>query len=450
MTPPLNPLRILLVNGGDAGNGAFNAAWNLFKAYRDRGHVSRLAVGTKHRTDPDVRAIPGDSRARRWAVIWTAMGDALLSIESKIPRGVGPLGRLLGEMGHPGRLLNRWQGVDDYDYPGSWRILDLWPDRPDVVHCHTLFGGYFDLRALPWLSSQVPVVLTPHDAWYLSGHCAHSLSCERWKIGCGRCPDLTLLPAVQRDATAYNWQRKREIYRRSRLYVATPSRWLMEKVEESILMEAIVDLRVIPNGVDLTIFRPAKKEMVRRKLGLPVDAKILLFVAVFARSNTYKDYPTVRDAALRVAEHLRGEQVFVLTLGENAAPERIGNVEFRFVPPQYDSNTVASYYQAADVCVHAAHAETASIALMEAMACGKPSVATAVGGIPEIIEDGKTGYLVPYRDAETMAERVQGLLTDPTKLKRFEANAIEGAQKFDLNRQADAYLQWFAQIAGKP
>jgi len=450
MRPRFDPLQILQVSTGDMGTGESNVAWNLFTAYRNRGHISRLAVSIKRRTEPNVKVIPTDSPTSPWSFFWTTTGDALLSMESKIPRAVGPLGRLMREVAFPKHMLNRWQGIEDFDYPGSWHLLDMWPDRPDVVQCHALHGSYFDLRSLPRLSSQVPVAFTLHDAWYLSGHCAHSLSCERWKTGCGRCPDLTLDPAVRRDATAYNWERKREIYRKSRLYIATPSKWLMKKVEDSILLEAALELRVIPNGVDLSIWRPAEKETLRRKMGLPVDAKILLFVAVPVQSNTYKDYPTVRAAGLRVAEHLRGEQILVLTVGENALPQRIGNVEFRFIPPQHDSSSVASYYQAADVYVHAAHAETFPLALIEAMACGKPVVATAVGGIPEVIEDGRTGYLVPYQDAESMADRVEGLLTDPTKLKRFERNATEGAQRFDINRQADEYLRWFARIAGKP
>ena len=109
----------------------------------------------------------------------------------------------------------------------------------------------------------MPTVLTLHDAWLLSGHCAHSFDCERWKTGCGECPDLTIEPAIRRDATADNWVRKRDIYARSRLYVATPSPWLMGRVEQSMLAPAVEQARVIPNGVDLSVFRPADKRSIR-------------------------------------------------------------------------------------------------------------------------------------------------------------------------------------------
>ena len=445
-TSSVRPLQILQISRGDTYGGAAKVAWNLFRAYRDRGHLSRLAVSIKRSNDPDVEALPAQIPANPWARAWNGIGESLISLESRIRRGLGPLGRLFQQIGQPNHVLNRWQGIEDFDYPGSWRILDLRQDRPDVVHFHTLHGDYFDLRALPWLSSVVPVVLTLHDAWLLSGHCAHSLDCERWKTGCGRCPYLDVHPAVRRDETAYNWQRKREIYRNSSLHIAAPSKWLMEKVEQSILMEGAVELRLIPNGVDLSIFRPAEKDAVRRKLGLPLSAKILLFVATPARRNAYKDFPTIQGAGLRVGERLKAEHVLVLTLGEDAPSEQVGNVEFRFIPPQYDSNLVACYYQAADLYVHAAQAETFPNAVLEAMACGKPTVATAVGGIPEAIENGRTGYLVPYRDAEAMADRIEELLADATKRKGFEEKCIEAAQGFDLNRQADAYLRWYVEL----
>ncbi len=74
-------------------------------------------------------------------------------------------------------------------------------DTPaQIVQCHNLHGGYFDLRALQWLSARVPTLLTLHDMWTLTGHCAHALGCDRWRTGCGRCPDLKLDPAIRADA----------------------------------------------------------------------------------------------------------------------------------------------------------------------------------------------------------------------------------------------------------
>ncbi len=352
-------------------------------------------------------------------------------------------------MANPGHALDWWRGTEDFDYPGTWRLLDLPPERPQVLHCHNLHGSYFDLRALPWLSGQLPVVLTLHDPWLLSGHCGHSFDCERWKTGCGRCPDLTIYPAVRRDATASNWQRKRDIYSRSRLRIATPSRWLMRRVEQSILSAGMVDARVIPNGVDLDVFHPADREEARSQLGLPRDAQMLLFAANGIRSNIWKDYVTMRAAIAKVAARLSDEKILFVALGEEGPTEFIEGAEIRFVPYERDPRTVARFYQAADVYLHATRADNFPLTVLEALACGIPVVATEVGGIPEQVKDGQSGFLVPPADAASMATAVDALLSDDALRRRFSAQAARDAgERFDLNRQAEEYLKWYQEFLG--
>jgi glycosyltransferase involved in cell wall biosynthesis len=345
------------------------------------------------------------------------------------------------------RELGRELGREDFNFPGSRKLLQLPPQRPDIVHCHNLHGNYFDLRMLPRFSREVPVILTLHDAWLLSGHCAHSFACERWRMGCGACPDLTIYPVIRRDATAYNWRRKRDIYRRSRLYVATPSHWLMDKARQSMLSPAILQARVIPYGVDTSSFHPANRELARAELGLPPNADVLLFTANGIRRNIWKDYVTMREALARLAAFRNDRQVLFIALGEDAPPETIGHAEVRFVPYQKDAQRVARYYQAVDVYVHAAKADTFPNTVLEALACGTPVVATAVGGIPEQIEDGVTGFLTPMGNSEMMADRVVRLLTDHDLRGRMGAQATGIAQRrFDLNRQVNDYLGWYQEI----
>ena len=437
------PLRILQVSTYDTSGGAERVALNLFRAYRARGIDSWLAVGHKVGTDPNVVQIPNQTELGRWARFWQQVGT---SLDSGVP-GSATLARLAAGVGEPGRSLDARRGVEDFRFPGTWRLMGLTPRRPSVLHCHNLHGRYFDLRALSWLSNQLPVVLTLHDAWLLSGHCAHSLECERWRIGCGHCPDLTLAPAVRRDATAHNWKRKREIFERSRLYVATPSAWLMRKVKDSMLANALVASRVIPNGVDLDVFHPLERPSARAALGIPDDARVILFAATDVRRNPWKDYETIREAAVRASARLAGQSVLLLAIGEAAPHERLGSVELRFLPQEADVESVARCFQAADVYAHAARADTFPNTVLEALACGTPVVATAVGGIPEQIEDGRTGFLVPAGNSEAMAERLTELLVDRDLGQRIAARSVEDARRrFDLRRQVDACLDWYSEL----
>jgi len=439
-------LRILQVNTFDNLGGAARVAWSLHQAYLERGLHARVAVGWKFSDDPNIHLVPNDDCRSQWARIWLAIANVPSPLVSTISWPVR-LRSWLRWIGQPRRFLEIQRGYEDFDYPGTWRILDMPTHHHEIIHCHNLHGDYFDLKALPWLNQQAPVIMTFHDAWFLSGHCAHSLDCERWKTGCGCCPYLTLYPPIWRDETAYNWRRKQAIYSKSRLHVATPSRWLMQKVEQSMIAPAVMEARVIPNGVDLSVFHPADKRGVRAVLGVPQDARVLLFTAHNIRHNIWKDYQTMRSAIARVSERLPGQRVLFFALGEEAPTERIGQAEVRFVPYQKDPETVARYYQAADIYLHSARADTFPNTVLEALTCGIPVVATEVGGIPEQVRDNVTGLLVPPGGAEAMTEAILLLLTDEALRKRLGYDAGQDAQiRFGLSRQVDAYLEWYHAI----
>jgi len=457
-------LRLLLVSTADQGGGAENSAWSLYNTYRRNGHESWLAVGSKRTQDPHVVPIPNETHRSSWARFWMRASTRLETSRFRIPKILRVQG-LCGCIGEPRRWLEAKRGFEDFNYPGTWKLLEL-TGSPDILHCYNLHQNYFDLRVLPWLTEQKPVILDLRDAWLLSGHCAHSFDCDRWKTGCGQCPDLTIYPSISRDGTAYNWQIKRKIFARSRVYIATPSRWLMQKVQESMLAPAIIESRVIPTGIDLSIFHRSDKQRIKSQLQIPQNARVLLFAANGVRRNIWKDFATMREAVRIYSERFRERQALLfIALGENGPSERIGEAEIHFVPHLKNPVDVASYYQAADLYLHAATADTFPRAVLEALACGTPVVATNVGGIPEQINsldsktsinsDSPTGILVRYADSQEMANGIERLLSNDVLRQMLSENATRDAgERFDLAKQADKYLAWYreilhSQLAGK-
>ena len=437
--------RILQVNKSDRESGAEAICNALHLAYLARGYDAWLAVGTRHTTMPHVKPIPPYSSWNLWASGWAHLAQRLLS--AKHSPGSVRLGHLARHLVHPQNFIAKLRGHEPMHYPGTWQLPHLAPGPIDLLHLHNLHGDYFDLRALPWLSRQFPTVVTLHECWLLTGHCVYPLDCPRWNAGCGQCPDLRRYVQVLRDATAANRQRKREIYAQSRLYIATPSRWLMQQVEHSMLMPAIVDARVIHNGIDTDTFVPGSREAARQALGIPVDACVLLFAANGVRQNPYKDYQTLRAAIGRVAERYRARPIYFLALGEDAPDETEGAAVIRFMPFQRDMTTLARYYQAADIYLHAAKGEVWGLTITEALACGIPVVATDVGGIAEQIRAEETGLLVPPADPVRMAEAILDLLAhDDRRVTLGTAAATDAHARFSVARMVDGYLAWYEEI----
>ncbi|MDD4538177.1 MAG: glycosyltransferase [Lentisphaeria bacterium] len=434
-------MRILQVNTADRGGGAEGSAWNLFDRYRAAGQLSWLAVGRKYSNDPDVLEIPR-GRANSALGRLLQQGAAVArNQEGRVP-GMRRLARGLDRLAWPERLADWWHGRDEALFPGCADLPGLCPAPPDIIHCHNLHGWYFDLGVLPALSQRQPLILNLRDSWAITGHCAYFVDCERWRQGCGQCPHLDVYPACRRDATAANWQHKAAIYAQSRLYVTAPSQWLLTQARQSMLPAA--EYRVIANGIDTACFCPGDRAAARAALGLPADAPTVLFASA-SSTNIYKDPATMALAILAMAERVPGLQV--LCVGAALPDRALTRLAIRQVPYVRDPQKMAQLYRAADLFVHTAKAEAFGKTVTEAMACGTPVVASAVGGIVEQVIAGETGYLCPAGDAAAMANAAaEFFAADAGRQAAMRAATAQRGTAFSLDRQVRAFLSWYEEI----
>ena len=439
------PLNILQVNTLDLGGGAEQIAKDLLQAYQSAGYLAWLAVGQKRSQDGAVIQIPIVTDDSLWAIACLKLRSLLAPWHDKV-RGIARLRKNLLDLSTGSDVIAHWLGMEEFHYPGSKTLLSLPGKKIDIVQLHNLHGHYFDLRSVSELSQKVPVVITMHDAWLLSGNCAHSFTCEKWQTGCGACPDIHIYPGLTRDTTALNWRRKKGIFAHSKIYLASPSQWLLDKAMQSLLAPAVIEARVIPNGVDLTIFKPGNQVGARERLDISLDAKVILFAANGIKRNIFKDYATIQSAITLLSKSMTSLTI-VIALGEEGATEQLGHVQIRYIPPVSNRELVAAYHQSADVYVHASHADTFPTSIIEAMACGIPVVATAVGGIPEQVIDGQTGILVAPSDSAVMASAIEKILANPELQKQMGgAGAKHAKEKYSQELQAKRYLDWYQEI----
>lgn len=312
------------------------------------------------------------------------------------------------------------------------RVRDL---APDLLHLHWLGGGFVRLPTLARMD--VPVIWTLHDMWPFTGGCHYSEGCGRFRESCGACPRLG--SGTERDLSRWAWDHKRRALSGMDLTVVSPSRWLARSARESSLL-GDRRIEVIPNGLDLGTYRPRPAAECREALGLPDDRVLVTFGAADADVDPRKGIGPLHRALTRLAGDDRGGRVEVVIFGGRRPEEgcdlplpvhRLGWLE---------GEDLVRAYCAADVFVAPSLEDNFPNTVLEALACGTPVVAFDVGGIPELVEPGVHGRLVPRGDASALAEALGELASSEREREAMSRAVREKAEaEYSVDRQADRY-----------
>jgi glycosyltransferase involved in cell wall biosynthesis len=156
------------------------------------------------------------------------------------------------------------------------------------------------------------------------------------------------------------------------------------------------------------------------------------------------------DTAVRALAQLPGATLLVLGEGpDREALEALASelgVSDRLLLPGRVGN-VAALYEQADVLVHPARWEGFGLAMLEAMLAAKPVVAARAGSAPELVEDGRTGALVPVDDVEALVAAVSGLLADPARAALLGRAGLERARRdFSVARMAERTIATYETV----
>lgn len=243
----------------------------------------------------------------------------------------------------------------------------------DLVHAHYGFHSAF----LPAIIKRKPLVITFHGSDVLYEPLRNKFYCKLQRFVVSR---ANFLIAVSND------------------------------VKESLIKHLGAHpnkVSVITCGVDTRSFLPLEKEKKRTELGIPEDSKVILYVG---KLNHGKGVDLLLECAKRMQE------AYFILIGEGKIRASYKNC--RFVDPQ-PNHTLAKWYSAADVFLLPSRSEGTPVVVLEALSCGIPVVASKVGGIPDLIKDGETGYLIEPENVDMFEEKLRDLLENAEKRRQM-------------------------------
>ena len=206
------------------------------------------------------------------------------------------------------------------------------------------------------------------------------------------------------------------------------------------------DVKVIPNFVSTAEYHPARDGSCRRALA-PPDHKILTHV------SNFRPVKRVRDVVRIFAGVRQAVPATLVLVGDgpdrDAAEQetdrlRLGD-DVRFLGKV---DQVADLLRGSDLFLLPSETESFGLAALEAMACGVPVIASAVGGLPEVVVHGETGYLAPPGAVDEMTERALAILRDDALHGRLAASAAARARDFSAERIVPHYESLYREVLG--
>jgi glycosyltransferase involved in cell wall biosynthesis len=411
-------MRIVMLSDNETQGGAAIAASRLAKALIQSGHQVTRIVATP------------DRRNHSWLTYELAVTYPLPFRQRLIWHT-----RTVAEREKFGNRLVR-KRLDSM-------LAEMHPDVINVHNLHFTSHPRWSPALVGACIAHAPTVWTLHDMWSFTGRCVYNYGCEKFISGCdATCPTAEDYPILPRTEIGPAWTERRKLLENSgrTMTAVTPSLWLALEAQRGLW--AGHRLEVIPYGLNLGVYHPLDRTRARAQLGLDPHRRTLLFAAQNL-TDPRKGWPVLLEALQR----LPNRPATLLALGNGELPAQVGDVEVRQLSYISDERQKALIYNAADLLIHPAPVDNAPLVVAEALACGVPVAGFAIGGLPEMIIPGRTGWLAGKVAPESLAGLLEAAMGDLEHGADFRhACRLFAEERFNCERQAQLYSSLFRSL----
>ena len=398
--------KVLHIAAADYGGGGNLLAMELHRGLLKVGVDSKVIVADKKTDDPNVSSFLDAGKDKSWY--------NRVAYEAK-RRGL----------------------IDLFNLESFQLINHSWINDADIIHIHNIHGDFFSWFLLPLICKGKKVVWTLHDMYPFTGHCAYSFECFKWQDDCNCCERLDIYPGILVDRSKKLLAIKKRIFEEIKPMFVCPSDWQYNNARQSIGKDFA--LSRIYNGVDVEVYKKQNKKYLRKDLKLALDKKILIYIGNMGIDNPFKGTEFIGKLVSWV--QLKDDYLFLIVGGNLDKIE--GNVQY--ISYKSEKNEIAKYLSASNVFIMPSLQEVFGLVAAESMACGTPVVGFNTGGISEIIEHEKSGYLSKYRDFEDLIHGVEYICN--LELEGYEKMCDEAVSRvkenFDKEIMIDNYIKYY-------
>jgi glycosyltransferase involved in cell wall biosynthesis len=416
-------LKILQVNTTDLEGGAARAAFRINCGLRKLGGNSRMLVLNRRESNPAVIQ-PLSARAQLTQKVKGALARQLLQTQ----KTTNPV---LHSLSYFSSGLADWINKSDVD----------------MVNLHWVGNEMISVEEIGRINK--PICWTMHDMWPFSGAEHYDDLQSPYRYRQGYFDDNRPNEYSGLDLDAWVWRRKRQAWAGKTFHLITPSHWLADCAKNSALFSK-QPCRVIHNGIDLNRFFPVNRSQARAILGLSEHKRFILFGAMSSTSDIRKGFHLLIPALSKLASLPDiAANTELLVFGANAPADPPDfSLPTHYVGHLYDDISLALLYSAADVFAAPSMQDNLPNTLVESLACGTPCVAFDIGGMPDLVEHGVTGYLASAFDDEDFSQGLAQVLNGDGVAMR-KACRSKAESSFGDTVAAERYLSFYREILSK-
>lgn len=403
-------MKILYLNHNDTNGGAAKGAYRLHRGFLQNGIDSQMLVKFKFSDDASVQQY------------FLPYSKKHIDFNAYLRDDFYP------------RFRDQIGCVHSYNLKRTRVHEIINQSDADIVIMHWIGGDTIGIKELAKIEK--PIIWRQADMWSVCG-CEHYIMDEADT----RYRDGYQYAKPEEDVDAWVWHKKLKYLKdfKNNCTFVSGSRWLADIVKSSKLYNGCGS-RVVPSGLDLSLFRPIDKNIAKTSIGIDTR-KTILFGAHNALTDARKGFDLLEGALKQLSIDVKPSEVQLLVFG--STEKGIGKLygfDVTYLGIVQDAERLVAAYSAADVMVVPSRFDNLPFTAIEALACGTPVVGFAIGGIPDIVDGDVNGYLAKPFDTGELAAGMRSLLFAEAQQHLSEA-CVQKSKVFDVNNQVESYRE---------
>lgn len=393
-------MKILHLSTSDINGGAAKAAFAIHKALQANNINSKMLVQEKLSNDNYVESIINNSFQK--ASYYLRYLKDYLSIKF---------------------LTDESRGRFSFPFWGIDITKNKLALNSDILQMHWINQAFLSLENIQQiLSLGKPIIWTLHDMWAFTGGCHYNMECLKFLEQCYECPSLKF--SGKNDSSKKIFDKKKTLYEKANITIVTSSNWLAREVKRSALFKN-KKVEVIPTPIDINLYKPIDKTTARQKLNIKAD-KILILFGTMTLAEKRKGFQYMKEALILLDTKFPGlkEKAELLVFG------KVNEIEFKEIPFKTNSlgrlngeNNIALAYNAADLFVAPSLQDNLPNTVLESLSCGLPVAAFNIGGMPDMIDHKKNGFLAENISSEELSNAIYWILENEERRADLGKNA---------------------------